>query len=152
VTPSPVDPAAEASTSGRGIPARARAALELIPPQFLDDGCSAAPDQVFGIDLRWACRLHDWNYCSRAWPAGTLDQAWRHRADRELGAHVRAVLPLGLRWAGWLFWRATHRFGGMQAFDSCGRRPLGATAAQISAGLCRHGMPMPEWMRAAAYP
>jgi len=142
-----MDPAAEASAAGRGIPAAARALLERIPPEFLDDGCSNSPDRVFGVDLRWACRLHDAAYCSRLWPPGTLDQTWRARADRELGERVRLVLPFGLRWAGWLYWRATYRFGGMQSFDSCGSHPLGATGGQIAAGLCRHAIAMPAWMR-----
>jgi hypothetical protein len=110
------------------------------PEGFVDDGCSAAPDRIFGRELRPACIAHDLAYCSRAWPAGALDQAHRLAADQALGRRVRALLPLGLGWIGWIYWRAVHRFGGDAAFDSCG----------AAAGpRCRHGLAPPEWMARA---
>lgn len=114
--------------------------LELVPDAFVDDGCSAAPDRLFRVNLRPACRVHDWLYCTRAHPAGHLDQAHRTRADQWLGRWVRALLPLGLGWVGWLYWRATHRFGGTAAYDSCG----------LEAGdRCRHGLEAPAWLHEA---
>lgn len=32
-----------------------------IPPDFRSDGCTLAPDRLFGIDLRPACRMHDFH-------------------------------------------------------------------------------------------
>ena len=112
--------------------------LERIPVGFVDDGCSVAPDWLFGKPLRPACRVHDWKYCTRAWPSGELDQEHRARADRFLGRSVRALLPLGLGWIGWFFARAVHVFGGDAAFDSCG--PEVGTR-------CRHHLLRPRWMR-----
>lgn len=115
-----------------------QAALDRIPVGFRDDGCSSAPDRLFGRNLRPACRAHDWLYCTRAHPAGALDQAHRQAADRLLGRGVRALLPHGLGWIGWLTWRAVHRWGGVAAFDSCGPE-VGP--------VCRHNLPPPAWMR-----
>lgn len=107
--------------------------LDRIPPLFKDDGCSNAPDRWLGVNLRPACRVHDFWYCTRAWPPGTLDQAHRSEADRFLGASVRALLPFGMKWAGWLYYRAVHRFGGDDAYDSCG---------PLAGERCRHNMPL----------
>ena len=120
-----------------GPPVTARTILRKMPPGFLSDGCSHAPDEILGRDLGWCCRIHDWRYCTRAHPAGALTWAAQKFADKELGWNVRGVLPFFLRWIGWAYYRATHRFGGMGSFNSCG------------AGVgerCRHGLPRPEWM------
>jgi hypothetical protein len=111
--------------------------LPKIPPDFVDSGCSNAPDSIFGRPIAWACRIHDWRYCTRAHPAGAMTQRWRQDADRELGANVRGSLPFALRWVGWVYWRATHRFGGDDAFDSCGPE-VGER--------CRHNLARPAWM------
>ena len=111
--------------------------LNRIPVGFQDDGCSMAPDRLFSANLRPACRAHDWLYCTRAHPAGALDQAWRTRADHLLGRAIRALLPLGVGWVGWLYWQAVRRYGGVAAFDSCG---------PAAKERCRHNMPRPEWM------
>ena len=108
-----------------------------MPKGFVDDGCSAAPDRIFGRDLRPACRVHDYFYCTRAWPAGQMDQAHRERADTLLGAGVRSLLPRGLGWLGWLYWCSVHQFGGDDAYDSCGRQ---------AGKRCRHNLPKPAWM------
>lgn len=111
--------------------------LNRVPPLFRDDGCSRAPDRLFGASLTPACRVHDFWYCTRVWPAGTLTQAHRHKADEFLGLSVRALLPFGVGWIGWLYWRAVHWWGGTAAFDSCG----------LEAGtFCRHGIKAPWWM------
>lgn len=130
----------------------AKTILRNIPTQFSDDGCSNAPDgwllilssqrglawlKRFARSFRWCCRIHDWRYCTRCHPAGSMTRGAQRYADRELGWHVRSILPFGLRWWGWLYWRATNRFGGMSAWDSCGIR-----AGQF----CRHNMPIPRWM------
>lgn len=31
-----------------------------VPPEFRSDGCTCAPDRLFGVDLRPACIWHDW--------------------------------------------------------------------------------------------
>lgn len=113
------------------------AAEPSIPAGFRDDGCSGAPDRLFGVDLRWACRVHDWMYCTRAWPPGHLDQAHRHEADRALGRMIRGALPWSLKWIGWLYYRMVHRYGGDHAYDSCGPE---------EGAWCRHNLPRPGWM------
>ena len=119
-----------------------RRTLACVPPEFVDDGCSSAPDDLFGADLQPACRVHDWRYCTRAHGPGELDQDYRRQADAELARNTRALLPLGLGWIGWLYWRAVHDFGGDAAYDSCG----------WSAGeRCRHGLEPPAWMQIEAH-
>lgn len=111
--------------------------LDRIPPLFRDDGCSSAPDRLFGCNLRLACRVHDFWYCSRGWPPSVMDQAHRREADRFLGESIRALLPWGLGWIGWLFYRFVHEYGGDDAYDSC-PASVGET--------CRHGLFQPPWM------
>jgi len=108
-----------------------------IPPGFISDGCSGAPDTIFGYDISPACRQHDASMCQRIWPAGSLDQDWRQAADRQLGVEIRSYLPHGLDWIGWVYWCAVHRFDGDAAFASCG---------PLEGDLCRHGQPRPGWM------
>lgn len=114
-----------------------RVQREAIPPDFITDGCSNAPDRLFGRDLAGACCVHDLWYCTRAWKAGKLTQQHREQADMMLGRCIRALLPLGVGWIGWLYYRAVHRFGGDEAFDSCGKE---------AGERCRHGLPPPRWM------
>lgn len=112
--------------------------LQQIPAGFVDDGCSSAPDELFGFDFGYACRIHDWLYCTRAHAAGTMTAAHRAYADGMLGELVREALPWRWRWVGWIYRAAVHRYGGIDAFDSCG----------LEAGpLCRHGLAPPGWMR-----
>jgi len=111
--------------------------LKRIPARFDDAGCSNAPDAFAGRDLRPYCRIHDWRYCGRCHRAGGMYQYARRFADKELGWNIRDALPWGFRWIGWGYWRATHRFGGMSAWNSCG---------PTRGELCRHNMPMPPWM------
>lgn len=115
----------------------ARYVASHIPPDFVSDGCSGAPDLFLGYDLTPACRAHDAGYCQRLWPAGACDQEWRTAVDHQLGIEVRAALPLGLRWIGWLYWRAVHVFGGETSFASCG---------PLAGDLCRHNVARREWM------
>ena len=111
--------------------------LRKIPKAFVDDGCTRAPDRVFGYDLRFACRIHDWRYCTRCHVPGTMDTHHRNLADTELRDLLREVLPWRWRFLGWVYWLAVWQRGGFEAWDSCG----------LTAGeCCRHGMPVPEWM------
>ena len=112
--------------------------IEIDFPEFRDDGCSGAPDRILWWSLRWACRLHDWRYCSRAHDPWELDQAHRILADVELSQNVRASLPWGLRWlAGLLYGRLTDLGGGYRAWNSCGSE---------DGARCRHGLALPGWM------
>ena len=119
------------------VPFTGKGILRKIPPHFRDDGCSNSPDRWMGWDLRWACRIHDWRYCTRAHRAGTMTALRRARADKELRLNLRAFLPWRWRWLGWAYYVGVWRYGGMGSWDSCD-----ATAGK----LCRHNMPMPEWM------
>lgn len=114
-----------------------RTLLKSFPDDFQDDGCSNAPDSFFGRDLRWCCRIHDWRYCSRGHSPGTMNQSARRFADKELGWNVRSVFRFGFRWLGWAYWRATHRFGGTSAWNSCGPQ---------AGRRCRHNLLQPDWM------
>ncbi|MCI0408176.1 MAG: phospholipase [Acidobacteria bacterium] len=113
------------------------ALLRDIPEEFVDDGCSAAPDGWLGFDFRYACRIHDWAYCTRAHPAGHMTQAHRHWADHLLGVLIAAALPWPWRWVGWTYRLMVHRHGGTTAYDSCGPE---------AGERCRHNLPRPRWM------
>ena len=116
------------------LPALAAEMLAQIPSNFRDDGCSSSPDTIHGHDLRWACRLHDWWWCTRAHPEGLLDDEWKDAGDHILGLLVRSALPKGLRWVGGVYLRAVQRYG--SSYDSCGH----------SDEYCRHSLPRPDWM------
>ena len=129
--------------------------LTKIPVRFTDDGCSNSPDGFFlwakklskrrgfrwlrGLvrSFRWCCKIHDWRYCTRCHPPGSMTKGAQTYADKELGWNVRSVLQFFVKWYGWMYWKVTSELGGRRAWDSCG---------PASGELCRHGMPMPEWM------
>lgn len=111
--------------------------LSQIPKTFADDGCTRAPDKIFRWDLGWCCRIHDWRYCSRCHTPGTMDTQRRNLADEELRTNLRSVLPWRWRWIGWAYWIAVWRYGGFEAWDSCGPS-VGA--------ICHHNVPLPDWM------
>lgn len=121
------------------IPDEARYYLALIPAEFRDDGCSRSPDSLFGFDFRWACRLHDWSYCTRAHPPGSLTYARKVAADYTLREHLKAALPLRWRWVRFIYQGAVLAFGGFGSFNSCGPE---------AGELCRHAMRRPPWMTA----
>ncbi len=115
--------------------ARATEVLSMIPRRFVDDGCSNSPDSIFGFDLRFACRIHDWRYCSRCHPPMNMRQWNRDQADRELKQNIKAALPWRWRWIGWVFRAVVHRYGGTTAWDSCGHKV---------GHICRHNMKTPD--------
>lgn len=110
-----------------------------IPDSFVDDGCSNSPDSICGTWIRPACRIHDWRYCTRCHPQGTMCKEHRKAADKELRASLAKLLPWWNQWVRWIYWRAVRRFGSLHAYDTCG---------QSAGDFCRHGMPMPLWMNA----
>jgi hypothetical protein len=109
--------------------------LANIPDHFKDDGCSNSPDSFFGFDFRWACRIHDHWYCSRAHPWGTMTDEWKDAGDLLLKRMVRHCLPRRWRWVGKLYYHGVQMFGG-HAFDSCHVHPD---------ALCRHGLSFDDW-------
>lgn len=111
--------------------------IQAIPAHFHSDCCSGGPDHVLGVGIKHHCRAHDAAYCQRLWPAGSLDQQWRDAADRQLGVEIRSELPYCLKWIGWLYFRGTHRFGGDNAYASCG---------PLAGDRCRHNIERPDWM------
>ena len=126
--------------SGRAqktMPKLAREMLLLVPPRFKDDGCSNSLDSMWGFDFRFACRIHDYAYCTRCHPAGSMTQGHRRVADENLAMMIRAVLPWRWRWVGWFYRFGVHWGGGVTAFDSCGSQ---------AGELCRHNMPAPDWL------
>ena len=74
------------------------------PPEwFQSDGCTCAPDDWRGIDLRPACRYHDW--CYTIW----CDIS-RWRADGYFYINLR---ELGMpRYAAFWYFCAVRMFGG----------------------------------------
>jgi hypothetical protein len=119
------------------IPPIALRTAALIPAEFVDDGCSKAPDFLFRVNLRWACRIHDWWWCTRAHPPGTMTDEYRQAGDAFLGAVIRYALsrhPLrhlaytAYRWGPWFGWRG---------FNTCGPE---------AGARCRHNLPKPGWM------
>ena len=121
------------------IPEAAQAILARIPPHFHDDGCTRSPDSIFGFDFRWACRIHDWRYCSRAHVAGRMTYGYKVAADYELRENIESGPPWRWRWFAPIYQGAVLFAGGWNAFDSCG----------IERGpVCRHDLELPDWMRA----
>lgn len=120
------------------IPSKAREVLGRIPPSFYDDGCSNAPDSLFGFNFKWACRIHNWRYCTRAHHPGTMTQSTRRVADYELKQNIRTSLPWRWRWVCLIYRFFVWRYGGVKAFDSC----------DSTLGIkCRHNMTQPPWMQ-----
>jgi len=109
-----------------------------IPETFVDDGCSNSPDGLCGTDFRWACRIHDWRYCTRCHPFGTM--CWKHRlkTDRELRRNLAVALPWWNQWIRFAYWFAVRRFGSFHAYDTCGPE---------AGERCRHNMEQPGWMK-----
>lgn len=118
-------------------PEDAKRLLELIPAEFSDDGCSNAPDGIFGFDFKWACRIHNWSYCTRCHGPGTRTHLVKVQADNRLKRHIDQSLPFRWSWVKYVYYTAVWRYGGMGAFNSCGPE-VGFK--------CRHQMVMPEWM------
>ena len=114
-----------------------QALLDEIPDEFIDDGCSNSPDEIWGFSLRHACRRHDWRYCSRCHDAGSMHFSDKMESDREISMIIGDALPWRWRWIRRLYLRAVQVAGGFDAYNSCGPED-GET--------CRHGMPLPSWM------
>lgn len=134
--------------SQRPIPAEATEILEEIEttsPGFLDDGLSLFPDRWFGFDFAWAGKIHDWEYCSRAHPAGSMGVRAKKRADSRIGRLVRSALPWRWKLLGTVVRVGVWR-GGYGSYNSCGPVPFGATDEQLVGGRCRHGLERPAWM------
>jgi hypothetical protein len=129
----------------RPIPLDLYGLLMCRPSTWVDDGLTSFPDSILGYDISPAGSGHDMYFCTRCWPAGRLTRDHKEEADRKLGQWVRALLPFGLRWVGWMVFLGVYTFSD-RAFDTCGPKPRGATAGQMAAGLCRHGCPKPKWM------
>ncbi|QDU05412.1 hypothetical protein V6x_51490 [Gimesia chilikensis] len=86
------------------------------PADFVSNGCSWAPDEFGGVDLRPACHFHYWAYqlggCVKA----------RKRADQMLYRNLRAC-DLGNLMAG-IYYRRVRLFG-VAAFNwDKGKVPL----------------------------
>jgi len=111
--------------------------LNSIPEDFVDDGCSNAPDSIFCKPIYFACRIHDFRYCTRAHPEGTMCPAHRKAADKELRRNMCTALPWYSQWIRWIYYRAVRRFGTLSAYNSCGPR---------AGNLCRHNLRPPTWM------
>jgi hypothetical protein len=120
------------------IPARATEVLRIIPQDFRDDGLSTCPDSLWGFNLKWAGRIHDWRYCTRGHAPGRMTQAWRRAADYEIKDNIQSALPWRWRWVGWVVRFLVWKYGGIAAFDSCGY-DVGEK--------CRHNMGRPTWMQ-----
>lgn len=122
----------------RPIPKEASALLRgSVPASFKDDGCTNSPDSIFGFDFKWACRIHDWRYCTRCHDPGSMTYETKLRADMELKRHFKSSLPLRWRWIRYVYYAGVLAGGGFNAFDSCGPEE-GET--------CRHDVTSPQWM------
>jgi hypothetical protein len=72
------------------------------PVWFVGDGCTFAPDRLFGHELTEACRYHDWAYRCDV-PLSRWKADWYlFKNLRECGCHRR--------WA-WYYWGAVRIFG-----------------------------------------
>lgn len=107
-------------------------------PDFIDDGLSFFPDWIYRRwKLRKAGRIHDWHYCSRCHPAGSMNQAQRALADAYLRWHSQTLLPWWLWLTPYVLFAGVHLGGGVSAWNSCG---------SSSGKRCRHNIEMPKWM------
>jgi hypothetical protein len=132
--------------SRRPLPVSLGVLLRRLPPGWVDDGLSCFPDSILGWDIGPAGSGHDAYYCSRMWPAGRMDDAHKREGDARLRDWVWELLPFGLRMIGYVIFLGVWRGGyGPGRYDTCGRKPEGATAEQRSAGLCRHGLSTADW-------
>lgn len=118
------------------------AGIEIATPDFIDDGLSCFPDWIYRYVLRFnitpAGRVHDWHYCTRSQPRGSMNQTARLFADKALRVHARAILPWYHPIAPAVLYRAVRWFGGGSAWNSCG-----GTKGE----RCRHNLTAPPWMR-----
>ena len=114
--------------------------LRRIPADFIDDGCSHAPDSWTGFDLRHACRIHDYDGCTRCHPPGSRTLLAMKQANSTLERVIAEALPFRWRWLKWPYYYAVKRLNGDVAWDSCGPE---------AGFLCRHNQRTPEWMKAA---
>jgi hypothetical protein len=119
----------------------------VIPEDFIDDGCSSLGkvlEKLFlklSYDLRPICRAHDHASCTRCHPAGTMTEARKIRVAWEMRESMRELLPWYLDWTAGRVYRVLAFWPGY--FDTCSQE----------VGLyCRHGQPMPEWMKRLAFP
>lgn len=137
------------------------AKIDTETPDFKDDGLSCFPDWIYRYILRFnltpAGRVHDWHYCARAQPQGTMNQKRRLFVDVALREHAREIIrhpvPTDNRFlrfvrrvrcrvprlAPWILYRGVRWFGGTSAWNSCG---------PTKGERCRHNLQMPGWMRA----
>jgi hypothetical protein len=119
------------------IPSTGESALREIPKNFVDDGCSNSPDGWFGFEFQWACRIHDYRYCTRCHDPGTMTYGMKLFADNELKRNIRYSLPWRWRWVRYVYHAGVWFGGNFSAWDSCG-----PDAGEV----CRHGMSQPDWM------
>lgn len=128
------------------IPDGAVAALAQVPARFHDDGCSNSPDSWFGFDFSWACRLHDWRYCTRAQilAGQPMSPERKDYADRRLREDIDASLPGRWSWVRFVYWRAVARLGD-GSYNTCSKDFAGGrSGSQASRGVCRHNLAWPE--------
>lgn len=114
--------------------------LTRVPAEFVDDGCSNSLDSVLGFSFRWACRLHDWYYCSRCWPEGAMTHGHKVTGDLYLERFIRASLPLPLKWVG-LGYQLVVMVAAFRAYNSCGPE---------KGERCRHNMPISSSAKTSA--
>lgn len=126
------------------IPEYAKAVLDQIPEEFQDNGCSNSPDLLFGFNFKWACRIHDWWWCSRCHAPGQMTPEWKAAGDYFLKLAMRDALPPIWKWVAGIYRRAVRIF--WWGYDTCGPNPQNASSQQRLEGRCRHNMPRPEWM------
>jgi hypothetical protein len=118
-----------------------------IPADFVTDGCSSL-GQVVERLLRWLdyeiepfCKRHDWRYCTRCQPPGSMTYAAKIRADHELADGMASILPRALDWTAGAVYRGVVIGGPFNAWDSCGPE---------AGERCRHGQLAPQWMLSAS--
>jgi hypothetical protein len=115
------------------LPALAAEILANIPAHFVDDGCSSSPDSWFGYDFRWACRIHDYMWCTRAHALGTMTKEWKLKGDLLLRRCIAAALPRRWRWLSFLYYRGVRRAA--WPFNTCQK-----------GDTCRHGLTYQDWL------
>ena len=65
-----------------------------ITKDVIMDYCSYSPDKIFGKDISWACKEHDYHYAKH--------DITRSEADMILREQINSVGVFGLGWVYWL--------------------------------------------------
>ena len=111
--------------------------ITLAYPDFDDDGLSWFPDWIYARwNLHLAGRVHDWQFCTRCHPPGSMTREAEKFSNRALRVHSRELLPWWIRATPFILYYGV-KLGAHSSWDSCG---------PTKGKRCRHNIRKPVWM------